>query len=153
MDYNETNATLDQVASEGNFADIVFSEFFLEGVATPILGIFGFFGNVLSIKVSNVIIITRNIVEIFADFVIYLIFKLYIVVCKVLSSRELDMMPSIKHLLKMLAAFDAVFLVFTLTLFCISAWSTSYNDFVRPWLTPYFLPGNHVIEAICSEYT
>ena len=63
MDYNETNATLDQVASEGNFADIVFSEFFLEGVATPILGIFGFFGNVLSIKVSNVIIITRNIVE------------------------------------------------------------------------------------------
>ena len=63
MDYNETNATLDQVASEGNFADIVFSEFFLEGVATPILGIFGFFGNVLSIKVSNVIIIPQNIVE------------------------------------------------------------------------------------------
>ena len=51
------------------------------------------------------------------------------------------MMPSIKHLLKMLAAFDAVFLVFTLTLFCISAWSAQYNDFVRPWLTPYFLPG------------
>ena len=63
MDYNETNATLDQVASEGNFADIVFSEFFLEGVATPILGIFGFFGNVLSIKVSNVIIILQNIDE------------------------------------------------------------------------------------------
>ena len=61
MDYNETNATLDQVASEGNFADIVFSEFFLEGVATPILGIFGFFGNVLSIKVSNVIIVPQNI--------------------------------------------------------------------------------------------
>ena len=49
MDYNETNATLDQVASEGNFADIVFSEFFLEGVATPILGIFGFFGNLSEI--------------------------------------------------------------------------------------------------------
>ena len=48
----------------------------------------------------------------------------------------------------MLAAFDAVFLVFTLTLFCISAWSTSYNDFVRPWLTPYFLPGNHMIQEI-----
>ena len=63
MDYNETNATLDQVASEGNIADIVFSEFFLEGVATPILGIFGFFGNVLSIKVSNVIIIPQNIDE------------------------------------------------------------------------------------------
>ena len=86
-------------------------------------------------------------------FVIYLIFELYIIVCKVLSSRELDMMPSIKHLLKMLAAFDSVFLVFTLTLFCISAWSTSYNDFVRPWLTPYFLPGNHIIQVICSEYT
>ena len=51
------------------------------------------------------------------------------------------MMPSIKHLLKMLAAFDAVFLVFTLTLFCISAWSEHYNDFIRPWLTPYMLPG------------
>lgn len=152
MDYNETNTTLDQVASEGNFADIVFSEFFLEGVATPILGIFGFFGNVLSIKVSNVIIIPQNIVE-WILIIIYLIFKLNIVVCKVLSSRELDMMPSIKHLLKMLAAFDAVFLVFTLTLFCISAWSTSYNDFVRPWLTPYFLPGNHIIQVICSEYT
>ena len=61
MDYNETNATLDEVASEGNFADIVFSEFFLEGVATPILGIFGFFGNVLSIKVSNLIIIPQDI--------------------------------------------------------------------------------------------
>ena len=61
MNYNETNATVDQVASEGNFADIVFSEFFLEGVATPILGIFGFFGNVLSIKVNNVIIIPQNI--------------------------------------------------------------------------------------------
>ena len=65
MNYNETNATLDQVASEGNFADIVFSEFFLEGVATPILGIFGFFGNVLSIKVNNVIIILQNIDELF----------------------------------------------------------------------------------------
>ena len=41
----------------------------------------------------------------------------------------------------MLAAFDAVFLVFTLTLFCISAWSEHYNDFIRPWLTPYMLPG------------
>merc|ERR1719414_703517 len=49
-------------------------------------------------------------------------------------------MPSIKHLLKMLAAFDAVFLLFTLTLFCISAWSEHFNDFIRPWLTPYFLP-------------
>ena len=65
MNYNETNATLDQVTSEGNFADIVFSEFFLEGVATPILGIFGFFGNVLSIKVHNVIIILQNIDELF----------------------------------------------------------------------------------------
>ena len=150
MNYNETNATVDQVASEGNFADIVFSEFFLEGVATPILGIFGFFGNVLSIKVNNVIIIPQNIdvniVYNFCNLQIYLILKLYIDICKVLSSRELDMMPSIKHLLKMLAAFDAVFLVFTLTLFCISAWSTSYNDFVRPWLTPYFLPGEHIIQ-------
>jgi hypothetical protein len=30
-----------------------FAEFFLEGILTPILGIFGFFGNVLSIKVNN----------------------------------------------------------------------------------------------------
>ena len=73
MDYNETNTTLDQVASEGKFADIVFSEFFLEGVATPILGIFGFFGNVLSIKVSNVIVIPQNIDELIF---IYVIFKL-----------------------------------------------------------------------------
>ena len=64
---------------------------------------------------------------------------------KVLSSRDLDMMPSIKHLLKMLAAFDAVFLVFTLTLFCISAWSEHYNDFIRPWLTPYMLPGKFTL--------
>ena len=29
------------------------AQFFLEGILTPILGIFGFFGNVLSIKVTN----------------------------------------------------------------------------------------------------
>ena len=75
---------------------------------------------------------------------------------KVLSSRDLDMMPSIRHLLKMLAAFDAVFLVFTLTLFCISAWSEDYNLQIRPWLPPYFLPGNFeqktmLIMIICKE--
>jgi hypothetical protein len=32
------------------------------------------------------------------------------------------MMPSFRHLLKMLAGFDANFLVFTITLFCISSW-------------------------------
>ena len=50
------------------------------------------------------------------------------------------MMASIRHLLKMLAGFDATFLVFTLTLFCISSWSDYYNDYFRPWLTPYMLP-------------
>ena len=30
------------------------AEFFLEGILTPILGIFGFFGNVLSIKVREI---------------------------------------------------------------------------------------------------
>ena len=84
MDYNETNATLDQVASEGNFADIVFSEFFLEGVATPILGIFGFFGNVLSIKVSNVIVIPQNIDELIlppSSFILFSNYKMIFVRC------------------------------------------------------------------------
>ena len=40
----------------------------------------------------------------------------------------------------MLAVFDATFLVFTLTLFCVSAWSNDYNTYVRPWLTPFWLP-------------
>ena len=58
----------------------------------------------------------------------------------VLSSSELDMMPSFRHLLKMLAAFDATFLIFTLALFGISPWSTHYDQFIKPWLIPYFLP-------------
>ena len=65
-------------------------QFFIEGICTALLGIFGVVGNLVSIKV--------------------------------LSSRDLDMMPSFRHLLKMLAGFDANFLVFTLTLFCISSW-------------------------------
>ena len=58
----------------------------------------------------------------------------------VLSSSELDMMPSFRHLLKMLAAFDATFLIFTLALFGISPWSSHYDQFIKPWLIPYFLP-------------
>lgn len=83
-------------------------QFILEGVLTATLGIFGIFGNIVSIKV--------------------------------LSSRDLDMLPTFRHLLKMLAVFDATFLIFTVTLFCISSWSSTYNEFVRPWLTPYWLP-------------
>ena len=58
----------------------------------------------------------------------------------VYNSSELDMMPSFRHLMKMLAAFDATFLVFTLTLFGISPWSKDYDEFIKPWLIPYFLP-------------
>ena len=83
-------------------------KFFLEGVCTGFLGLFGIVGNVVSIAV--------------------------------LSSTDLDMMPSFRHLLKMLAAFDATFLVFTFGIFCISAWSDHYNVFIKPWLIPYFLP-------------
>ena len=43
----ETTLIRDMAAGEN------FAEFFLEGILTPILGIFGFFGNVLSIKVNN----------------------------------------------------------------------------------------------------
>ena len=60
------------------------------------------------------------------------------IVC--LSSTEMDMKPSFRHLLKMLAAFDATFLVFTITLFGISPWSEDYDQFVKPYLIPYFLP-------------
>lgn len=83
-------------------------EFFIEGIFMSSLGLFGIFGNLISIKV--------------------------------LSSTELDMLPTFRHLLKMLAAFDATFLIFTLSLFCISSWSETYNEMVRPWLTPYWLP-------------
>jgi hypothetical protein len=38
------------------------------------------------------------------------------------------MTPSFRHLLKMLAAFDANFLVFTLALFCIGTWSSTYDQ-------------------------
>jgi hypothetical protein len=54
-----------------------------------------------------------------------------IVSIKVLSSPELNMLPTFRHLLKMLSTFDAIFLVFTLSLFCISAWSEHYNEFIR----------------------
>lgn len=83
-------------------------KFFIEGVCTSLLGLFGIIGNLVSMAV--------------------------------LSSSELDMMPSFRHLLKMLAAFDATFLVFTLTLFGISPWSDDYDQFIKPYLMPYFLP-------------
>ena len=83
-------------------------KFFIEGICTGLLGIFGILGNVVAIMT--------------------------------LSSTELDMMPSFRHLLKMMAAFDATFLVFTLGIFCVSAWSDHYNEFIKPWLIPYFLP-------------
>ena len=60
------------------------------------------------------------------------------IVC--LSSTEMDMKPSFRHLLKMLAAFDATFLVFTITLFGLSPWSEDFDQFVKPYLIPYFLP-------------
>merc|ERR1719312_2287531 len=74
----------------------------------PLVGIFGFFGNLVAIKV--------------------------------LSSTELEMMKSIRHLLKLLAGFDAVFLAFTMTLFCPAAWSDFYYTYCKPWMTPYMLP-------------
>ena len=83
-------------------------KFFIEGVCTSLLGLFGIIGNVVSIAV--------------------------------LSSSELDMMPSFRHLLKMMAAFDATFLIFTLALFGISPWSDQYDQYIKPWLIPYFLP-------------
>ncbi len=55
-------------------------------------------------------------------------------------SRDLDMTPTFRHLLRMLAAFDATFLAFTVSLFCASTWSAWYSDHVRPHLTPYWLP-------------
>ena len=83
-------------------------KFFIEGICTAFLGLFGIVGNLVSIVV--------------------------------LSSTELDMMPSFRHLMKMLGAFDAIFLVFTLGVFCVSAWSDHYNEFIKPWLIPWFLP-------------
>ncbi|CAB4065556.1 unnamed protein product [Lepeophtheirus salmonis] len=85
-----------------------FFKFFVEGVCTALLGLFGIIGNVVSIKV--------------------------------LSSKELEMLPTFRHLLKMLAGFDATFLVFALTLFCFSSLSEYYDNFVRPWLLPFLLP-------------
>ena len=41
------------------------------------------------------------------------------------------MLPTFRHLLKMLSTFDAIFLVFTLSLFCISAWSSYYHLYIR----------------------
>ena len=41
------------------------------------------------------------------------------------------MLPTFRHLLKMLSTFDAIFLLFTLSLFCVSAWSDHYNDYIR----------------------
>lgn len=63
-----------------------------------------------------------------------------IVSIKVMSSKDLDMLPTFRHLLKMLAGFDATFLIFTLSLFCVSSWSPTYDQYVRPYLTPYWLP-------------
>ena len=50
---------------------------------------------------------------------------------QVLSRQELNMLPTFRHLLKMLSTFDAIFLLFTLSLFCVSAWSDHYNDYIR----------------------
>ena len=41
---------------------------------------------------------------------------------RVLGSADLDMTPTFRHLLRMLAAFDATFLALTVSLFCVSAW-------------------------------
>ena len=82
----------------GDDADLAV-QFFIEGVSIPVVGIFGFFGNLVAIKV--------------------------------LSSTELEMMKSIRHLLKLLAGFDAVFLAFTMTLFCPAAWSDFYYTYCK----------------------
>ena len=50
---------------------------------------------------------------------------------QVLSRQELNMLPTFRHLLKMLSTFDAIFLLFSLSLFCVSAWSDHYNDYIR----------------------
>ena len=86
----------------------MWAQFFIEGVFTALLGLFGIAGNIVSIKV--------------------------------MSSKDLDMIPTFRHLLKMLAGFDATFLIFTLSLFCVSSWSPTYDQYVRPYLTPYWLP-------------
>jgi hypothetical protein len=46
----------------------------------------------------------------------------------VLSKHDLDMTPNFRHLLKMLAAFDANFLIFTILLFSCATWSTTYVE-------------------------
>lgn len=63
-----------------------------------------------------------------------------IVAIKVLSSKDLDMLPTFRHLLKMLAGFDATFLVFAFFTFCLSALSGGYAAQVKPWILPYALP-------------
>lgn len=104
------NMTMDEVVTAEDFEEVseMTVKFFIEGICTGALGLFGIFGNIISIKV--------------------------------LSSRDLDMLPSFRHLLKMLAGFDATFLIFTLSLFCFSSWSNYYDDYIRPVLTPYWLP-------------
>ena len=50
---------------------------------------------------------------------------------QVLSSSELEMMRSIRHLLKLLAGFDATFLLLTVTLFSPAAWSQFYLTYCK----------------------
>ena len=93
-----TNETV-AAGGGGGGDDVLFFQFLIEGVSIPVVGVFGFFGNLVAIKV--------------------------------LSSTELEMMKSIRHLLKLLAGFDAVFLAFTMTLFCPAAWSDFYYTYCK----------------------
>jgi hypothetical protein len=47
---------------------------------------------------------------------------------RVLSNRDLDMTPNFRHVLKMLSAFDASFLIFVTLMTGCSIWSTAYDQ-------------------------
>ena len=51
----------------------------------------------------------------------------------VLSSTELDMMPAFRHLMKMLGAFDAIFLVIT----CVEKYRTRSVRDTHPNIVPH----------------
>ena len=63
-----------------------------------------------------------------------------IISVQVFSSKNIGMKLRFRHLLRMLAIFEAIFLITTIILFCPRTWSTIYEEFIYPMLLPHLLP-------------
>ena len=67
-----------------------------------------------------------------------------LVTAYILQSPSLDMKTSFRHILLMLAAFDAIFSFLAALTFSMPLLSTHWNVWIHPFLLPWLLPGMQI---------